>query len=314
MDKNYELDELVIGSGGIFGVYMIGAIYELTKYHPLSKFKYYTGCSIGAIICLLINIGYNIESIKKIILEIDFGMFQEIKFVNFINDCGLDNGDKMMNFLKALILNKNIPFDITFEELYEKTKKTLTFTVSNITKGIVEYHNHILTPNMSILLSLKMSTNVPILYYPILYNNQYYVDGALLDPYPHFFNKNTKKIGIWVLKENDYQFLNNRECTFVDKLDNSISYIQSLLTILINNYYKKSMEKIFNKNSILIVAKTEYDMIDFHISYDIKVDMLKIGQKTFDKYYQKILKKKRIHYLSIKYYLLWKSKVFNLKN
>ena len=166
MDKNYKLDELIICSGGIKAIYIIGCLNNLSKIHPLHLFNYYTGCSAGSIICLLLNIGYNIDDIENII-SIDLKIFQEVKITNLINYGGFDNGIKMNNLFKAFILNRDYDVNITFNELYQKTGKTLTFTTTNITTGKTEYHNYITQPNMSILLSLRMSINIPIVYTPI---------------------------------------------------------------------------------------------------------------------------------------------------
>ena len=47
--------ELILRSGGNKGVALIGTLNEFIKYCPLHNIKYYTGCSIGALICLSIN-------------------------------------------------------------------------------------------------------------------------------------------------------------------------------------------------------------------------------------------------------------------
>ena len=116
------------------------------KEYPINKINYYTGCSVGALICVLINIGYTINELNKIVFEINFGIFQDLKIINLLEKCGLDEGIKFTNFLIALILNKKYNQNITFKELYEITNKTLTIVVTNITKGIPEYHNYMDNP------------------------------------------------------------------------------------------------------------------------------------------------------------------------
>ena len=306
MDRNYKLDELIICSGGIKCIYIIGCLNNLSKIHPLHLFNYYTGCSAGAIICLLLNIGYNIDDIENII-SIDFKIFQELKITNLINNCGFDNGTKITNFFKAIILNKNYDINITFKELYEKTYKVLTFTTTNITIGKTEYHNYITQPNMPILLSLRMSINIPIVYSPIKYNDNYYVDGALLDSYPYNYNKNLKKIGIFLLPKNEYLFLKNKESVFVNNIDDTLTYLKNLLTIMHLNNLKNNNKK--NKNTINIVIKKDIEVYDFNLNDSSKKQMINIGKTSFNKYFKKIYSIRRKRYLMIKYYYLWKSKL-----
>ena len=131
MKMNFK--ELIISSGGNKGIAFIGVLNEIKKYYPINKINYYTGCSVGAIICVLLNMNYTINELNKIIFEINFEIFQDLKIINLFEKCGLDDGTKFNNFLIALITNKNFNQNITFEELYKITNKTLTIVVTNIT-------------------------------------------------------------------------------------------------------------------------------------------------------------------------------------
>ena len=306
MDKNYKLDELIICSGGIKAIYIIGCLNNLSKIHPLHLFNYYTGCSAGSIICLLLNIGYNIDDIENII-SIDLKIFQEVKITNLINYGGFDNGIKMNNLFKAFILNRDYDVNITFNELYQKTGKTLTFTTTNITTGKTEYHNYITQPNMSILLSLRMSINIPIVYTPIKYNDNYYVDGALLDSYPYNYHKKLKKIGIFLISKNDYLFLKNKDSIFVNNIDDTLTYLKNLLSIIYLNNLKNTNKK--NKNTIDIITDTNIELYDFNLDESYKKQMINIGKTSFNKYFKKIYSIRRKRYLMNKYYYLWKSKI-----
>lgn len=304
---NIKLEELVISSGGNKGISIIGILNELEEFHPVCKFNYYTGCSIGALICVLINIGYTINELNKIIFEINFDIFQNFKIINLIEKCGLDEGIKYTNFLIALITNKIANKNITFKELFELTNKTLTIVVTNITKGLPEYHNYINTPNLSILLSLRMSTNIPIIFSPIYYNNNYYIDGALLDPFPYYYHKNilkSKKIGIWIFNKYEVNFIKNNNQIFVNEISNSINYSFELLKIIYVNYMKKIYKNI-PKNVIYLDYELQNNINIFYNTDDEKKQMFKIGKNKCIKF----IKKKRIQkykfYLLKKYFKLW---------
>jgi len=308
MNKKYN--ELVISSGGIKGFSIVGALQEFFDYYPIHNIKYYTGTSVGALICTLLNINYNLKELEEIILHVDFTLFQELKVMNLIENCGFDNGIKFNNLLKALFMSKNFNHNITFKELYYLTNKFLTIVVTNITKGIIEYHNYITTPNLNILLSLRMSTNVPLLFYPIIYNNNYYLDGALLDPFPYFYHKNTVKVGLWIHQNDEFNFIHNFEMYFVNNTNNVISYTINLLRIIYANYIKKYYKKLPKD---IIHIDYDQDTIDFTLDAPQKNKLIMIGRKKCKIYLNKLYKKNRKRYLSMKYYFLWKNKILNKK-
>ena len=109
---NNYFDELIISSGGNKGISIVGALNKFIKHSDLNNFKYLTGCSIGAIICFMLNIGYTIEELNDIVFHINFEIFQELKVINIIEKCGFDEGIKIadINYDKAYadILHKQI--------------------------------------------------------------------------------------------------------------------------------------------------------------------------------------------------------------
>ena len=296
-------NEIIISSGGNKGIALIGALNKFVNYYPIKKIKYYTGCSIGSIICLLLVIGYNINELNDILFKINFQNFQDLKVINLIEKCGFDEGIKITNFLKAIIISKNFSSNITFKELYDKTNKILTIVVVNITKGIPEYHNYINTPDLSVLLSLRMSINIPILFSPILYNDNYYIDGALLDPFPYFYHKDTSKIGFWLFEKYEFNFIKNIDTIFVNKIVNSLSYTSELLKIIYINYIKKKYKKIPNNVVYIDFDFKNKNLVDFDVTIEDKIKMFNIGKRKCALF----LKKKIKLYLKKKYFLKWKN-------
>lgn len=313
---NEKFKELIISSGGIKGISILGALSELEKHHIITDFIYYTGCSYGALICILINIGYTINDIISVVFKLDLENFQDIKFANLLDKCGLDEGIKYTNFLKALFLNKNIDLNITFKQLYILTNKTLTITVSNVTSGIPEYHNHINTPDFSILLSLRMTTNIPILFPPILYNENYYLDGALLDPFPYLYTKNislSEKLGICLFDNYEFNFMNNNNTNFITETSNSFNYIVNLVKIIHINYLKLNYKKTYS-NVIYINYDTNKTLLTADkLSDSEKDEFFNVGVKKA-KIYINRKNTKNIKFLKIfnnkillkKYFNIWK--------
>jgi predicted patatin/cPLA2 family phospholipase len=294
-------EELIISSGGIKGISLIGALNQLCKNYPINKIKYYTGCSVGSFILLLLNLGYTINDIKNIFFNINFGSFQECKLINLLEKCGFDEGLKFMDFLKAVLLNKNYNINITFQELHQLTNKVLTVAVTNITKGIVEYHNYINTPNLNVILSIRMSCNIPILFSPAIYNNCYYVDGALLEPFPYYYHKNTKKIGIWLCEKFEFDFIKKSYGNVIVDISDSFKYIFDILKIVYMNYMKKSYKNL-PKNMIYIVNDLNVNIDSFEVSINDKIKMYNNGMNAANIFLKKKYKKIRKIFLLKKYF------------
>lgn len=300
-------NEIIVSSGGNKAIAIAGALKYFLINYPIKNIKYFTGCSAGSIISLLLIIGYNINELNQILFNINFGIFQELRLRNLIEKCGFDEGIKFTNFLKAILINKNYNQNLTFKELFKLTNKVLTIAVVNITKGITEYHNYKTTPDLSVILSVRMSISIPILFSPIFYNNCYYVDGALLDPFPYYYNKNTYKIGFWLFEKYQFNFIkNNNDVIFVNHLFSSFGYIAELLKIIYTNYIKKKYKKL-PKNVVYIDFDYNPDNIEsFHIDYFEKIKMFKIGKKKCKLFIKKMhkLNLKKIYFIKWKKYLL----------
>lgn len=294
--------ELILSSGGMKGCMMISCLEELHTYHPLYTFDIITGCSVGSLIGTMIALDFNLEEMKEVFIDLDWNQFFDMKLTNFIEEYGFVDGIKIKNIFTAVFIQKNIPIDITFLQLYQKTGKILTFTTTNITLGKVEYHNIFTTPHLSVLFSLRLSINIPLLLKPIEYNQCYYIDGAVLDPYPYYVMKNTKKIGIYLTDTN--MFENNKLLEYHGHFD----YLLQIVMILWKNQVQQRNRNKKPKNTIFI-EDTRYESVHFEMSKEEKLEMYEYGKTFIYPWIQKLNQRRRKHYLITKYISLWKYKI-----
>jgi len=184
---------LVLSGGGIKAISFLGTLCNLYKTGYISDIQEYSGCSAGAIISYLLNIGYTPEELINILLsnEFDLDSLSDMNFLEAFKTFGIESGKLLVEYLNKLTNNKLNCIDITFQELYLLTNKKLYINTVCLTDNTHIYLSVDTHPNMKILTAINMSFAIPILFIPVTYENKLYVDGGLLKivPYDIFAQK-----------------------------------------------------------------------------------------------------------------------------
>jgi len=178
------IDTLCMSSGGIQGLSFIASLQYLinNNYINLSKINTFVGTSMGALICFLLIIGYTPDELINFLSTYDFTKLELAADLFLLEEkFGLDNGDAIIKLLTTLCDRKLICTEITFNELFILTKKKFILNATNFTKGTEAIFSYETTPNLSVITAIRMTTCVPFIYTPVLYENEYYLDGALIN-------------------------------------------------------------------------------------------------------------------------------------
>ena len=259
--NNKKFNTISLSGGGIKGIVFLGALKYLDENNLLNNINTYCGVSVGSIICFLLIIGYKYNELYKFIMNLDIKKFINIDINLFLEKYGLNDGKDIINILKIFMKKKNIKENITFKELYELTNKELIISVSNINDKKVEYFNYKNYPNFEVLLSIRMSFSIPLIFSPVIYNNKYYIDGSCLDDL--------------ICKNNDdtlYLYINND-----NEINNITSYFSNIINTLI---YKKNINECKN---LIIFNISNIDTFNFNITKEKIEELYNLGyQKTYD--------------------------------
>ena len=251
MCMNITIDTLCIGGGGLKGFSFLSALHVLVSHNYLNLdfVNRYTGTSFGSIFCFLLSIGYTTEELityfnnfeKK---DLDINLDLEL----FLLKYGFNNGNNYLDIVITLFNLKTKLRDITFKDLEILTKKKIYIIVTNFTKGQKEVFSAETTPDMSVLLAIRISISIPFLFTPVIHNNNYYIDGCL-----------TSNFGIEYcnLKTTLCICLQKPKCFSYDNISNIINGIMTIAIIKETNDLKK-LEIIQNDCSSVINADDEY--------------------------------------------------------
>lgn len=166
--KFNNCNTLILSGGAMKCMYFLGA---LSVINPKVKFINFGGTSCGAVLCSLLSIGYTpIEIFKK------FVSIKEIPITKSLNI--------LTKNMEIMFEEKGFNKNITFKELYEKTGNNLAFVASNVSKlreEIFSVKNH---PDTSIVIAVKMSCSLPVIFPISKYNNDIFTDGIFFDNFP----------------------------------------------------------------------------------------------------------------------------------
>jgi predicted acylesterase/phospholipase RssA len=268
-----KYENLVISGGGLKGYYFIGAIKYLIE-NKLLNIKKILGVSIGSIIGYLLIIGYEINEIIAILLKITLDRYTPELVLDklYYEYYCLDNS-KIIKMIEFLSWKKNINPNITMVDLYDLTKIELIVGTCNLTKQIYEYISYKTYPNLPVIIGLQMSFALPLIFKPVNYKNNLYIDGGFYNNYPiNYFKKEIKKtIGITI------------------NYNNNVNDIFEFITSMINFVSeKKNIKHKYNLNSIFIKPCEEFNILDFENIKNIRVDMINSGYLFAKKYCEKI--------------------------
>lgn len=261
-------DTLCLSGGGIEGLTILGSLKYIVDKNilKLNDIKKFVGTSVGSIICFFINIGYDINTIINIIYELNLEKVSlEFDFENLIENYGIDNGSKVITIIQTMLYNKYELYDITFNELYDKTTKELLIISANYSKKkevIFSYKNY---PNLSIILALRMSISIPFIFNPVNFNNDLYVDGGLINNFGIEYCCIDKTIGI-CLENSD------------TKIENFFDYCIGYFNIF--NKFTTIKNNIGNNDNIIILKKGNHLLSNFNPNKKDKLKMVRNGYKN----------------------------------
>lgn len=328
-----NLNTLVLTGGGMRDVSIIGALNVLEKKNILSTINRYAGSSSGALICLLLNVGYTPSEIQDTIFAQGSNMvydnFLRIPF-NLLLNYGLFSGNKMVTYIKMLIQKKGFSQDITFLELYNKTQKTLVLTGTSLTQKNTFYFNHNTFPNMKVIDALRISISIPLYFTSVKYTidniKHTFVDGGVLNNFPIYYFEIFDELGKYI---NNYNSLSETKNIINENVDynntigimiinpgdlsknaNPISNIKEFIVSLINTVMNKiQVDNLINHNNskswldriITINLQSNVSPIDFDLPKESKDKLVETGNKAAEDFFHN--QNSQIN--SIKNYINW---------
>ncbi len=261
-----KVNTLVLSGGGVKGIHYIGIIQKLEELNIIKKLNTLCGTSIGAFFVVLLNIGFTSKDLVDFILLFNLTKINKLDTSNFFSYFGIDDGNNLEIILENMFELKGFSKNISFSELFNKTKIELTISGVCINEKQCHYFNYKTYPNMKVIKAVRISTSVPLYFTPVSFDSKLWVDGAIIDNYPiHLFkHKINQVLGIYISEKKEYSDINNLEDYF-------ICVIQSLLQGLASKSIKGY------ENNTIIIRSDKMNLVNTNLSKETIIEMVNYG-------------------------------------
>ena len=191
--SKYHFKNLVFEGGGVKGIAYVGALEKLDEEGILKDIERVAGTSAGAMLAVLVGLGYTAKEIGDILWEINFQNFMDSSWgvirdtKRFITDYGWYKGDFFRNLMADYIEKKTGNGEITFQELANEKKYLDIYLMgADLSTGYSKVFSAAHTPDVKIADAARISMSIPLFFAAVKGvdgDDHVYVDGGLLDNY-----------------------------------------------------------------------------------------------------------------------------------
>ncbi len=176
------------------GIAYVGALNKLDEEGILQNIERVAGTSAGAMVAVLVGLGFTTQEISDILWDIKFQNFLDsswgvIRDTNrMLKEYGWYKGDYFRSLMAEFIKRKTNNGEITFQELETMRKGGKTFRDihligADLTTGFSRVFNSNNTPDVKIADAARISMSIPLFFAAVKDEGHIFVDGGLLDNY-----------------------------------------------------------------------------------------------------------------------------------
>lgn len=257
---------LVFEGAGIRGIAYCGAIREMETADMMKSVEKVGGTSAGAIVALIVSLGYTGKELEQIIGGTNFKKFNDGHnlFAGGINRTnkyfGWYRGNNFERWLEKIIVQKTGNPDITLEELYKQGFKKLYVTGTCLNKQQLVIFSHETYPRMKVKDAVRISMSIPLYFEAVFIDTggkvvkhpkqkerlDIMVDGGFTGNFPiRIFdslpNYNFSTLGFRI--DRDEQIKNDRAAKNIAPLEvnNLKQYISAFYNIIIENLNRQQL-------------------------------------------------------------------------
>lgn len=285
-----DIDTLLISGGGMNSLSTLGCLKYLIENDfidsRLDIIKNIIGVSGGLIHVLPIILGYTLEETINFFTRININDYlnSKISLKFILENYGIHDTRVLSKVSKLILKYKNLNEDLTLYELHKITKKNILFKTINITREKILFINHENYPDLPLSTAICMTSCAPILFKPIKYKGDLYVDGGYCGNFPYDIeNRYEKYLGINItINKLDVNTLENKSSR------NIVNNISDYLNLM----FKLSGTQVrdFDIKKRIIHININGSGLNFKEKNNHKSQLIKEGYEKTNQHFSSLLK------------------------
>ena len=280
---------LVISGGGQTGFTFYGIIKEAEKqgFWKIDDIKSMYGTSIGTFISVILCLNYDWETIDDYLIKRPWQEIFKIDLYSIIHSFekrGIFNIKTMEDMIGPLFAGADVPMSITMKEFYDINGIDLYFFATELNAFKLVNMSHKTHPDWRVIDAIYASCTLPIIFAPLIRQNECYIDGGALCSYPMktCLDDGNKADEIFGVKKS---FVVDNSITESSTLFDYLMVVFKNVIILLNGF-----ENGLIPNEILVNGDhiTIDNILSLSISKDERRENIERGEREFIKFIEKI--------------------------
>ena len=278
--KNYNC---IFTGGSTRGLCYVGVLKAFEEQNI--TINIHAGSSIGALIITFYALGYTSSEIEYEVNNLDlYKLFLDFNF-NIISDFAFSRGNIYLNWLRDKVeskyYGKNYKKGKMPKVCFKDIDKNIIIVATNLETSELEVFSKETTPDMEIALALRITSSMPGLLKPVVYEGKTLIDGDILRGRPiwKIVNKLIKepdKLLEFRITGGNKNKISRNPIKLVNSIVNACAY--TIDNDAVNTY----------KDYINIIQIDVKDLLftDFKLSRGQKKEIYKIGYDKTIKYFK----------------------------
>ena len=180
---------IVCSGGGVTGFSFYGILKEcyFRKIWKLENIETIYGTSVGSIFSIILALNYDWKTMDDYLIKRPWQnvfKFNLYSILDSLQQRGIFGIKTIEDIFSSLFLGKDIPINVTMKEFYDITKIEIhifTTDIMNFKLVDISYKTH---PDWRVIDAVYSSCSIPIIFSPLIKDNNCYCDGGLLLNYP----------------------------------------------------------------------------------------------------------------------------------
>jgi NTE family protein len=274
---------LLFSGGGIRVISYLGVLQILQERKLLGHIREFCGVSAGALVSLMLALGYSMQIIERFCYEYDFSNVRSLEPDNafeLLDKFGLDSGENLEKLIEKILYHRGFLPNTNFEDLHISGRvKSLRMWAADIQNLKPIEFSYLATPKITIIDAMRASMAIPLYFTPVRHpqTQTLLCDGGVFDNYPISYltdGEAEESLGV---------------CFEFGKLPVDIQDVSAFLSMITSGYYMPSYRKLIEKHRLrtIVIPCAEYSCLDFEISKENRHLLVTKGRQAAEDFFSR---------------------------